>query len=609
MQAPKRIYLLLTLFLTCFAFYANTLSNDYCLDDTMVITENATTQSGFAGIVDHFFQDQLYGFKHTKSKTAASSGWRPLSMMTFAMENGLFGKNKPAVSHFLNILFYALCVILFFTLLEKYLLKDTWLAFLAAMLFAIHPIHTEVVANIKSRDALLSMIFVFLSVIQLWKFLSDKKSIRLLWCFLFYFLSLTSKEDSAAFILGVPVMLYFFSNLKTKDIIRYSSVFLGGIIFYVIVRNAIVPLGKFQSNPEVINNAFLLATGTQAIGTKIYALLLDLKLLILPHPLCFDYSYNQIPYRSIGDPMVIASLLIYATLLFIALRGLKSKNIFSFSILLFLFTLSIGSNLIVDIGLILAERVLFFPSLFFCLALAALIFKAGDIISSNGKLGKPTFALIILAPLTIIAGAKTISRNADWKDDTTLALADITKSPNSARTTSAAGAAYLRMALDPKISKVEKDSLLRTTLEYMNRSLELYSENNEVLLNSGIAYSELGDYSKASECWAKVRAKNPNNSKLRGIDNIMANRYLNAGLNAINTNKIDSAIYFYNKGLEFAQQNDSARLAIYYNLGGAYFMKPDYFHAHEALGNVLAIDSNYQNARVGYAESGRLMRK
>ena len=602
-------YLVLVLFFISIVFYGNTLSNDYCLDDTMVITENSSTQKGFSGITEHLSQDLLYGFKHMKSRTAASGGYRPLSLITYSMEVGLFGKNKPGVSHCINMLLYGLIVVLLFQFLFRYVFKEVWLAFIAALLFAIHPIHTEVVANIKSRDVLLCLLFLLLALHQLWKFLETKKSLNLIFGLVWYFVSLLSKEDSITFLAGIPIMLYFFSNLERRQILIYSSAFLGSAVFYLIIRNAIVPFGGFKANPEIINNAFLLATGSQAFATKIYILLFDLKMLFFPNPLSFDYSYNQIPYQSLANPLVWISIVVYVGLLLIAIRGFKSKNIFALCALMFIVTLSISSNLIVDIGLMFGERMLFIPSIFFAIALAVLIHKLIATVEAKTAMKKLPLMSLMLFPFVSVTAWLTISRNADWKDDRTLALADISKSPNSARANSAAGAAYLFYALEANRTTSEKDSMLNVSLGYMNKSLELYADNNDVLINSGIALSELGQQAKGEECWSKVRAKNPTNPKLMGIDKFLANKYLTAGVAATNANKLDSALYYYNKSLDYSTYNDSARVSAYYNIGGVYFLKADYAAAHAALEKVMAIDANYQNVRAGYEESGRLMVK
>ena len=605
----SQIYYVLALVFICILFYSNTCYNDYCLDDTMFITENSSTQKGFAGIKEHLGQDLLFGFKHVKSNTAASGGWRPLSLMTYSVEVGLWGKNKPQFSHFINMLLYTAIIVLLFLFLYKHIFKEIRIVFLIALLFAIHPIHSEVVANIKSRDILLCFLFLLMALHQLWKFLSTKKNRHLIFSLLCYFISLTAKEDSITFLIGIPVMLYFFTDIKRKELSTYFAGFLSMAVIYLLIRNAIVPFSGLKSNPEIINNAFLEATQLEAIATKFYVLLLDLKLLVFPHPLIFDYSYNQIPYQIFGNPAVWISILVYIAMLIYGLKGVKSKNVFSFCILMFLLTLSISSNFIVDIGLMFGERMLFFPSLFFCMTAALIIVKIADWATHQFHSNKIVTTAILLLPILISAGYITISRNSDWKDDRTLALADISKSPNSARVNGAAGSAFLFYSFGESLSKEVKDSLLSKTLFYLNRSLQIYSDNNDALLNIGIAYNQMDSTEKAEVYWDKVRAKSAKHPKLIGIDNFLANKYLSAGTASATKNQLDSSLFYFNKALRYSDQNDSIKVRCLYNLGGLYFTTRNYENSHSAFGKVMEIDPEYLNAKVGFEESGKYLKK
>src|SRR4051812_3814439 len=174
----NRLYgkLAFLLFIIGILVYANSYQNEYCLDDANLITENSITQKGFSGIGDHLTKDLLYGYLHGAGKDAGSSGWRPLPSITFSMEIGLWGKDKPHVSHLINILLYGLTVITLFRFLSKYLLKEIWISFCTTLLFCVHPIHTEVVANIKSRDEILCLLFLLFSLIHFWKYLDGKKT-------------------------------------------------------------------------------------------------------------------------------------------------------------------------------------------------------------------------------------------------------------------------------------------------------------------------------------------------------------------------------------------------------------------------------------------------
>ena len=602
-------WFLIALIAICFVFYGNTCYNDYCLDDAVVITENTSTQKGFAGIKEHVSQDMLFGYTHTKGRKAASAGWRPLSMITFSMEVGFFGPGHPGISHFINVLLFAAIVVLLYLFLENHLLKNNWVAFFTALLFAIHPIHTEVVANIKSRDELLCLLFVLLSLIQLWKYISGKRKRSLLLSYFFYFLAFTSKETGITFLLGIPVMLYFFTDLKGKQILTYASGFVAMALFYLVMRNTFVPFTNVAANPEIINNAFLKASGLEAIATKFYVLLLYIKLLIYPNPLSYDYSYNQIPYQQISNPLVILSILFYLGIFIYALLGFKKKDRLSFSILMFLITLSIGSNLFIEIGMLMGERLVFIPSIFFLLAVVFIGEKIVTLLSEKTHTKKIILASILIFPAFVASGYQTITRNADWKNNQTLPLADISKSPESARVNCAVGSAYLHELTTSNALGKQRDTLLSKAFFHLSKSVSIYPEYNDALLDLGFAYNLEGDFDKADEYWSQVRARTPNHPKLKIFDDFLAKKYLNAGIYAGEQNKTDSAIYFYNKAATYAFRKDSMMLVIYYNLGGIYYNTSNFPKAQESLQKVLAIDPNYSNARQGLEATEQMLKK
>ena len=138
--------------------YSNTIGFEYVLDDGIVTTKNRFVQAGWAGIYDIFTHGYLYGFNGMNNQS-----YRPIALATMAIEKAIFG-NSPIISHFFNTLFFAFGVGLLFTFFTKiFQQKNKYLPFVAALLFAAHPIHTEVVANIKSRDELLAFCFMLLS--------------------------------------------------------------------------------------------------------------------------------------------------------------------------------------------------------------------------------------------------------------------------------------------------------------------------------------------------------------------------------------------------------------------------------------------------------------
>ena len=142
-QGNTLYYLLIVAF--SFALYGNTIKNEYSLDDIYVTGKNLLTQQGIKAIPAIF--SSYYISLNAEEGGQHNFGYRPITKVTYAIEWQFFGEN-PHVSHFINILLYALTGIVLFLLLRRLLSNYHILfPFLTVMLFLAHPLHTEVVAS------------------------------------------------------------------------------------------------------------------------------------------------------------------------------------------------------------------------------------------------------------------------------------------------------------------------------------------------------------------------------------------------------------------------------------------------------------------------------
>ncbi len=589
----NRYFLYAILALLSFAFYWNTIQNDYCLDDLMVITGNKATLKGYDGINELLTKDFLYGFRGGVSHDLASNRWRPLSMISFAIEQEWF-KGNPHISHFINILTFVLTVLLLFHFIVRYLKVNEIMGFFISLVFAIHPIHTEVVANIKSRDELFCLLFTLLTLIPLFRGFEKKQYLWLIPAAFSFFLSLLSKENSITFIAAVPLLLYFFSKEKAPVLIGSTLLLIGVTALYAAMRFSILPYEKAEASKELMNNPFLLAVGFQALATKIYLLLVYIKLLILPYPLSFDYSYNHFPYRELTDLMVLLSIVVHIALLLLALVGLKRKSIYSFSILFYFITLSISTNLVVEIGTPLGERLLYMPSL--ALGFALVYFIAAVLKKANAL--KPAVILIIAIPIVSLAAYATVQRNSEWKNDNTLNIADIQKCPNSARLCNGAGGADIRISMDTTLSKKTQDSLEYIGIKWLKHGLEIHPTFADCELNLGVAYSRLDSLELCEKLWNDVRRVAPGHPKFLEYDPFLGVAYLNKGLKAGEKDP-RRAIYYFEKAIRYIPNNPD----LLYNLGGAYYTIGAYAQAETTLTKCLQVKPGYKNAEMGLRAS------
>lgn len=497
----KQLLPILCLFIISVGVYANTLWHDYALDDQMVIYENKFVTAGVDSIGKIMTSDAFEGFFGERGSKLISGGrYRPLTFVVFAIEWEFFGKN-PFIGHLFNVLTYALLCILIYIFLvwlfhpkkkEENSTQNLFLsiAFLASIIYALHPIHTEVVANIKGRDELFGFLFGLMAIVYFFQFFKHRWQDFLL-LFLIYLLALLSKENAITFLAIFPLVAF----VKNKSIFNanflkpYASVILAASA-YLVLRAISTKASLTAHTEEILNNPFVRATASEKWGTIVFSFYQYIKLLIFPWTLSHDYYFNQIPYRKLSDPAVLAILFGLIVLTYWLIKNLKKRNEIIFSILFFLFTFSIVSNVLFTVGIIMNERFVFVSSLSFAILVAWLLLK----------LAKNKWALCsALFILLSFYSYKTYTRNLDWKDNDALFRADFYNSNNSAKVATAYGGSLMELSnsqlkIDSSLARFYIDS----SIKVLEHSIKIYPENSQAWLLYGNAiYAKTRDARKA----------------------------------------------------------------------------------------------------------------
>src|SRR5690606_1271621 len=169
--------------------------------------------------------------------------YRPMSLVFFAIEWQFF-PNNPFIYHFFNVFYYVLSIVFLFKILHYYLKEHSvWITFFIVLLFAVHPVHTEVVANIKSRDEIFCFLF-FLGTIY-FTLIKEKKTHQIIGVVFFLF-CLLSKE---AGILFLPILLFLFwlkfKNNKSTFFIKTIPI-IGISTLWLIVHRYIILSSPFE---------------------------------------------------------------------------------------------------------------------------------------------------------------------------------------------------------------------------------------------------------------------------------------------------------------------------------------------------------------------------
>ncbi len=211
----KKYYYLFGL-LTFFLF-ANTLGNGYNMDDGMVTRNHPLTSKGLSAI------SEIFTSPYYSDAMGYAYGYRPMVHLSFALEHDLFGE-KPGAGHFINVILFALSVVLFFKLLVKWVgEKNALFAGIATLLFAVHPIHTEVVASLKNRDEILAFLFVIWSALSLHKYLSKNSWLSIVIAFILFSLAMLSKKSIYPMAVILPIAIILLKDISIKQLIILSA--------------------------------------------------------------------------------------------------------------------------------------------------------------------------------------------------------------------------------------------------------------------------------------------------------------------------------------------------------------------------------------------------
>ena len=478
----------LLLLALAFVLYGASLGFGYILDDEMVIQKNAYTQQGFAGLGDIFSHDSFMGYFQKKESLYLLEGgrYRPLSLATFAVEVGLFGKdniNLPYISHFINILLYGLTgILLFRILLGLFPVKEggRWyfsLPFLAAAIFVMHPLHSECVANIKGRDEILALLC---SLAALWASLKyiDTRSGPYLWLSgLFLLLGMMSKENAMTFLAVIPLTLWFFvpaPSLKG----RMFSVILplaGAALLFILIRFKALGfmLNHGKAVSDLMNDPFIGMTGGEKLATIFLTLGWYLKILFYPYPLTHDYYPYHVPKVSWSDWRALLSLALYLGMGIWALIRMRKRTVPAYSIAYWLLTLSIVSNLFVSVGTFMNERFAYMPSVAFCLFAAWLLARKMPEWFKETADQPGIFAGGLLAIAAAFFCWQTLTRVPDWKNAMSLNQAAIKVSYNSARSHCFYVTSLYKDVYQGTTDPAQKAALVDTMEYHIKRSLEI----------------------------------------------------------------------------------------------------------------------------------------
>lgn len=544
-------WLMIILVGVVFVVNFRTLSYEYTLDDPFFTTDNPNVSKGLSAIKEFFTHAAYYGvFQHH------DASYRPLMLTSFALEKDLFNFN-PHTSHLINIILFMIEIAVLFMLLKRVFKNvSEYLPFLMTLLFALHPIHTEVVASVKSRDEIMGLLFSILALWQTLRYIDNEKKSAMALSALWFFCALMSKETPIAMVLIAPMTVWFFREAPVNKIVRATVPYIAVAAVYMVMRSMFIESDGEKVRILVNNNALMAATnGMDKTATALFMQLKYLIILLFPHPLSYDYSYNQIPIISFSDPKALAAVAVIIALFVYAVRGFKKKDPLAWCILFYGMTVFITSNLVIDIGATMAERFIFTGSLAFCIAVVLLLAKLLKTDTAHASLGNAKTLVGAVAVIALLYAGKTMARNEAWASNLDLYKTGLETAPNSWRAQYLLGVQYTRDINTEKDPLVKRE-LYKNATEALNKSLQILPNNSDVYLILGYANEFAGQLDSAARAYSNCLT----------LDSLNKQAAMNLGGILLRTGRLDEGIALYSKLLA-RDPNDPDALA---NIGACY---------------------------------------
>lgn len=499
------------IFAAAFLQYANTLPHDYAWDDKLVITANEYTKKGSAGLLDIFTKRVSVPYK---------SEYRPVPQAMYAIEYEWFG-GSPRAGHFFSVLWYSLtCLMVYFFVGFSFPKLRPLFPFCVALLFAVHPLHVEVVANIKSRDEILSLFFG-LSAIMLTVRALEKRGLSLLAAGAVCFTLALLSKSSAVTLLPIVLLVAWYRS-ETVGVSRRRLVVAAAVI--AVCCCALVFLIRYSQqtisdeltlhlNSTVLNNIFLWTTQSKkVVPTALVIIVRYVGLFLYPHPLIHLYGYNQIPmsgWRDFGPWLVSAGLFALAWAI---LRTWRGKPLLLFGVTFFALTYSVYSNLFFLAPDTMADRYVFVPSVGLAMLfvgglfrLAAFDFQRPRPVSRRTKAVAALFVLLLAS-----YSVRTFIGNKDWENDYTLIYNRIQYMEDNAAAQAIYGYMLEKESAEAASPRLRQEKS-RAAMQAFTRAVEIYPDFFWAWISIGRLFAEQQVYDKAELAFLKAQRLEPLN--------------------------------------------------------------------------------------------------
>jgi tetratricopeptide (TPR) repeat protein len=406
--------------------------------------------------------------------------------------------------------------------------KRLWVAAFSAVVFGIHPMHVESVAWVSERKDLLYTLFFLLSLIQYWYFLTNKKNKNLIYCFIFFALSILSKP--AAIILPFILILldyWYGRKFTTKIIVEKIPFVLVSFLFAIITV-------KLQSKTAIAGLDFYPLWARFFFAT--YTSMMYAVRFFVPYPLSAFHPFPMT--KSLGWPIMLSPLFMLALLTVIWFK--RKNKLLVFSFFFFMINLALVLQIVSIGGTLLAERYTYVPYIGIAFFIGMMLDKYSATINRSLLWG-------ITGAVVLLFGIITFQRTKVWKDSDTLWTNVLEHFPNSSVPRTNRANYLIRISSSPE-NKTRQNELLQRALEDCNEALKVPINHAKAYENRQNIYLRINKDSLALSDANSLIKLEPKNRL----------GYYTKGAVYQRFNMPDSAILYFNKCLEISPNTDFA---------------------------------------------------
>jgi protein O-mannosyl-transferase len=525
--------------------YLNTLGNGFTYDDNPIIVNNPRVQQ-LGNLREIWLRDWWYsgGSGEVDLDPGRDRLYRPLVFFTFALQYAVHGMHA-APFHAVNIGLHALACGLV-VLLARRLTLDSSAALAAGLLFAVHPVHVEAVAGIVGRAEIVATIFLLAGLL----FATAPRGGGHFAATAFL-AALLSKETAICYVALVP-LLWLWMTRTGQPVANLSSptvaVLLLPLLIYFPLRY--VALEQQFIRDKLAGMLFnpLTVADTPARILGVFTVLGHYaRLLFFPRTLSSDYGLAIIDHREPFDAMTAVGFVTAAGLAWLAWSGVRAlagkgttpslAKLSGVLTLAFLASYALISNTVLLIGVSAAERLMYFPSVFFCVLIgSAAVTLFRRLVAAAPERAGPA-RLIGLLLLVGLAG-RSVARNFDWYNDFTLFSADVETYPRAAYLSSSLARVCVEFAEQSSAAK-DREAFLANADRLVDRALNVLPRFPTPVRTRGVIARMRGDTAKARESLETALQLSPEDriarrelARLSGGDQQSAVRELRAQLEA-----------------------------------------------------------------------------